>query len=105
MLNEKEINDADDTGENEIDGLLSRKDKYKNSIFINKMRIIKPVLENNEKVDIAENAARAPFFVIFYDNKFVKSIKNPFTTWGGAGFAVADLLNNEWCDKFIGFCV
>lgn len=65
------------------------------------MRIIKPVLENNEKADIAENAARAPFFVIFDDNKFVKSVKNPFTTWGGAGFAVADLLNNEWCDKFI----
>ena len=65
------------------------------------MIIIKPVLENKETADIAENAARAPFFIVFDDDKFVKSIKNPFTTWGGAGFAVADLLHNEWCEKFI----
>lgn len=65
------------------------------------MRIIKPVLEDNISADIAENAARAPYFLVFDNDKFIKSIKNPFTTWGGAGFAVADLLNNEWCNKFI----
>ncbi len=65
------------------------------------MIVIKPVLEDNENADIAENAARAPFFLVFDGDKFVKSIKNPFTTWGGAGFAVADLLHNESCEKFI----
>jgi predicted Fe-Mo cluster-binding NifX family protein len=44
------------------------------------MRIIKPVLEDDENSKIAENAARAPFFLVFDDEKFVKSIKNPFTT-------------------------
>jgi predicted Fe-Mo cluster-binding NifX family protein len=39
--------------------------------------------------------------LVFDDEKFVKSIKNPFTTWGGAGFAVADLLKDELCEKFI----
>lgn len=65
------------------------------------MIIIKPVLENDEKADIAENAARAPYFLVFEDDKLVKVIKNPFTTWGGAGFAVADLLHDEWCKKFM----
>jgi predicted Fe-Mo cluster-binding NifX family protein len=44
------------------------------------MRIIKPILEKDENSDIAENAARAPFFVVFDDNKFNKFIKNPFIT-------------------------
>lgn len=65
------------------------------------MRIIKPTLQKQQDSEIAENASRAPFFLVFEDNKFVKSIKNPFISWGGAGFAVADLLYNEWCEKFI----
>ena len=65
------------------------------------MRIIKPVLFDSKDADIAENAARAPYFLIFEDNKFIKSIKNPFVSGWWAGFAVAELLNNEWCEKFI----
>jgi len=67
----------------------------------NKMFIVKPVLEDKANSDIAENSARAPYFLLFNDDEFVKSIKNPFTTWGGAGFAVADLLKNEWCEKIL----
>lgn len=65
------------------------------------MKIIKPVLEENKDAALAENAARAPFFLVFDDETFVKSIKNPFVTWGGAGFAVVDLLKTEWCELFV----
>jgi len=65
------------------------------------MRIIKPVLSDSIDADIAENAARAPYFLVFEDDRFIKSIKNPFVTGGGAWFAVAELLKNEWCEKFI----
>ncbi len=51
--------------------------------------------------EIAQNAARAPYFVIFEDGKYLKSIKNPFVSWGWAWFAVAELLKEEWCDEFI----
>jgi predicted Fe-Mo cluster-binding NifX family protein len=44
------------------------------------MFIVKPVLEDKANSDIAENSARAPYFLLFNDDKFVKSIKNPFTT-------------------------
>ena len=65
------------------------------------MLIIKPVLENKPEAEIAVNAARAPFFLIFNDQDFVKSIKNPFVSGWGAWFAAADLLKNEWCELFI----
>lgn len=65
------------------------------------MIIIKPVLTNDKNWEVAENASRAPFFVVFEDGIFKKTIKNPFVSWGGAGFAVADLLKDESCDKFL----
>ncbi len=65
------------------------------------MIIIRPALEDNKDSILADNAARAPFFLVFDDEHFVKSIKNPFVTWGGAGFAVVDLLKSEWCELFI----
>lgn len=65
------------------------------------MIIIKPSLEKTPSDEIAENSARAPFFLIFEDEKFVKAISNPFTSGGGAWFAVADLLKDESCEKFI----
>jgi len=46
------------------------------------MRIIKPVLFDSKDADIAENAARAPYFLVFDDDKFIKSIKNPFVSGG-----------------------
>lgn len=65
------------------------------------MIIVKPVLEKDEKSDIAINSARADYFAFFEDDKFIRFVKNPFTFWWGAGFAVADLLKNEWCEKII----
>jgi len=65
------------------------------------MIIIKPSLEKIPSEEIAENSARAPYFLVFEDDKFIKVIINPFTTGGGAGFAVADLLKDANCEKFV----
>jgi predicted Fe-Mo cluster-binding NifX family protein len=65
------------------------------------MRKIIASLVEWENFEIANNAARAPYFVVFEDDKFVKTIKNPFVSWWWAWFAVAELLKEEWCDKFI----
>ena len=65
------------------------------------MKTIIASLTEWEKYNIASNAARAPYFIVFEDKKYIKSIKNPFTSWWGAGFAVAELLKEEWCNKFI----
>lgn len=65
------------------------------------MLTIQPALEDKSDSEIAINAARAPFFLVFNDQIFVKSIKNPFVSWGWAWFAVVDLLKTEWCDLFV----
>ncbi len=65
------------------------------------MKTIISSLNEGENYEIAKNAARAPYFIVFEDEKYIKDIKNPFTTWGWAWFAVADLLKKEWCNKFI----
>lgn len=54
-----------------------------------------------ESYEIATNAARAPYFVVFENDNFVQTIKNPFVSWGGAWFAVAELLKDESCNLFI----
>jgi len=58
-----------------------------------------------EKYEVASNAARAPYFIVFNNDKYDKSIKNPFVSWGWAWFAVAELLKEEWCDLFIAWKV
>jgi len=65
------------------------------------MIIIKPSLEKEPTGIIAENSARAPFFLVFEDEKFIKTIKNPFTWGGGAGLASADLLKDVGCELFV----
>ena len=65
------------------------------------MKTVIASLVPGENYEIAQNAARAPYFVVFEDGKFVKSIKNPFVTWWWAWFAVAELLKEEWVNKFI----
>ena len=65
------------------------------------MRKIIASLVEWEKYNISQNASRAPYFTVFENDKFVKSIKNPFVSWWWAWFAVADLLKKEWCKKFI----
>lgn len=57
------------------------------------------------KYEIANNAARAPYFIFFNWDKYEKSIKNPFASWWWAGFAVAEFLKDEWCDLFIAWKV
>jgi len=58
-----------------------------------------------ENFRIADNSARAPYFVVFNWDKYEKSIKNPFVSWWWAWFAVAELLKNEKCEKFIAWNV
>ena len=65
------------------------------------MRTIIASLLEGENYEIASNAARASYFIVFEGDKFIKSIKNPFVTWWWAGFAVAELLKEEWCELFI----
>ena len=65
------------------------------------MKKIIASLVEGEDYEIAQNSARAPYFIVFEDDKFVKSIKNPFVSGWWAGFAVAELLKEEWCEKFI----
>lgn len=63
-------------------------------------KVIASLIEG-EKYEVASNAARAPYFVFFDGEKYEKSIKNPFVSGWWAGFAVAELLKNEWCELFI----
>jgi len=65
------------------------------------MRKIIASLVEWENYDISQNASRSPYFTVFENDKFIKSIKNSFISWGWAWFAVADLLKKEWCEKFI----
>jgi hypothetical protein len=65
------------------------------------MKTIIASLTEWENYEIASNAARAPFFVVFEDSKYINTIKNPFTSWWWAWYAVAELLKKEWCELFI----
>lgn len=65
------------------------------------MRTIIASLVEGEKYEIAQNAARAPYFVVLKWEKYIKTIKNPFVSGGWAGFAVAELLKDEWCESFL----
>jgi len=45
---------------------------------------------------VCPTAGRSPWYLIFEDEKLVKTIKNPFAVGGGgAGFGVAQMLVNE----------
>jgi len=50
---------------------------------------------------IAENAARAPYFLVLENDKLLEAIKNPFQVWWWAWFAVAELLKDKWCELFV----
>ncbi len=65
------------------------------------MKKVIPALWPNENSEIAENAARAPYFLVFEDDKFVEAVKNPFVVWWWAWFAVADMLKDMWVDVFV----
>jgi predicted Fe-Mo cluster-binding NifX family protein len=65
------------------------------------MKTIIASLVEWKNYETAVNAARAPYFVVFNWENYEKTIKNPFISWWWAGFAVAELLKNEWCELFI----
>ena len=51
---------------------------------------------------VSSAGGRAPFYLIFENNKLVKEISNPFRIgWWGAGFSVARILINEKVDLVI----
>jgi predicted Fe-Mo cluster-binding NifX family protein len=56
----------------------------------------------SKKNKVSLVGARASYFLIFEDDKLVKSIKNPFKSGGGgAGFGVADMLSEEGVNLLI----
>jgi predicted Fe-Mo cluster-binding NifX family protein len=56
----------------------------------------------DEDSEVSPVSGRAPYYLIFEDNKLAKSIKNPFAMGGGgAGFSVAQMLGNEKVDVVI----
>jgi predicted Fe-Mo cluster-binding NifX family protein len=60
------------------------------------MRIAIASMGKDEDSGVSLMAGRPPFYLIFEDNKLVKTIKNPFAVGGGgAGFAVAKMLADE----------
>ena len=65
------------------------------------MRKIIASLWKTVNSEIAQNAARAPYFLVFENDTFVEAIKNPFTIWGWAWFATAELLQEKKCDLFV----
>ncbi len=59
----------------------------------------------NKKIEsnVSSAVGRAPYYLLFEDNKQVKEIKNPFAVGGGgAGFSVVQMLSNENVELIIG---
>ncbi|ABO35135.1 conserved hypothetical protein [Methanococcus maripaludis C5] len=52
--------------------------------------------------EISSAAARAPYFLIYEDNKLIEAMKNPFAIGGGgAGWSVAHIMAKNKVDLFI----
>ena len=66
-----------------------------------KMKKVIAALWAEPNAPIAENAARAPYFLVFEDDKFIEAIKNPFVVGGGAWYAVAQMLKDIGADVFV----
>lgn len=67
------------------------------------MKIAVAATGKDEKSDVSEMAARAPYYIIFNEKgELQESIKNPFAIGGGgAGFGVAKMLADKGVDMVI----
>ena len=65
------------------------------------MKICFAVQEGNEDSKLSVVSARAPYFLIFEDNKLIETIKNPFLVGGGAGYSVAHLMAEKGVELFV----
>jgi len=66
------------------------------------MKIAIASIENDITAEIASQAGRAPFYLIFENNKLTETIKNPFSVGGGgAGLGVAKMLADKGVNKVI----
>jgi predicted Fe-Mo cluster-binding NifX family protein len=60
------------------------------------MKIAVSSVGKDKNSEISPAVGRAPYYLIFEEEKLVKVIKNPFAVGGGgAGFGVAQMLGNE----------
>jgi len=60
------------------------------------MRIAIASSGKDENSEVSPSAGRAPYFLIYENNKLIETIKNPFAIGGGgAGFAVAKMLKDK----------
>lgn len=67
------------------------------------MKIAIGAMDKNIESDVAKQAGRAPFYLIFDEaGELVETIKNPFSRGGGgAGPGVAKMLADQSIDKII----
>jgi len=52
-------------------------------------------ITKEENSEISTRGGRAPFYQLYENKKVSEVIKNPFSTGGGAGFAVAKMLSDK----------
>ena len=56
----------------------------------------------DENTKVSEVSGRALYYLIFENNKLIKTIKNPFRVGGGgAGFSIAEVLSDEKVEMVI----
>jgi predicted Fe-Mo cluster-binding NifX family protein len=66
------------------------------------MKIAVAAMGNVVEAEVAVQAGRAPFYLVFVDNNLLEIIKNPFSVGGGgAGLGVAKMLADKNVDKVI----
>ncbi len=66
------------------------------------MKIAIASIEDDATAEIALQAGRAPFYLIFENDESVETIKNPFSVGGGgAGLGVAKMLADKGINKVI----